>query len=149
MRAIQQATIGTIILMTVVLFQNCGKLSVDISNESAGVLSSSGQAYKFTILGPASISIGQCAPYFIDRTSLSGGSLPPPTTPYPNEIVSVPISTQGMLYMDDMCTTPTPPAFGTDDLPVIGYFMASTAYQGDIYVLVSGRPTNKISVTVQ
>lgn len=149
MKAMKQASIGTFILMTILTFQNCGKLSVDIGDEGAGFLSSSDAGYKFTVLGPEAISIGECAAYYIDRTSVSGGSLPTPSTPYPAEIVSVPAAIQSMLYIDDMCATAAPSSFSTDDLPVIGYFKAATAYQGDIYLLVSGRPTNKIAVTAE
>lgn len=147
MKALKQAMLGTIALMTLIAFQNCGKLSVDISGDES--LLSTGQQYKFTILGPELVAIGACVPYFVDRTSISGGSLPTPADPYPTESIMIPTSLQPMIYSDDTCMTVAPNTFTTDDLPIIGYFRTTTAFQGDVYLMIGIRPTNKISVTAQ
>lgn len=147
MKALKQAMLGTVALMTLIAFQNCGKLSVEISGDES--LLSTGQQYKFTILGPEQVAIGTCAPYFIDRTSISGGSLPATTEPYPVEAITIPTDLQPMVFADDTCMTPAPNTFTTEDLPIVGYFMSTSAFQGDVYLMVGLRPTNKIAVTAQ
>jgi hypothetical protein len=145
LKAFKRAALGTFVLMTILAFQNCGKLSVDL-DEDTNFLSST-SSYQYLLLGPTTAAANDCVGYILNIYDSSGAALLtiPPT--YESENITFPTSLQSVLFEDDNCTTPIAGPYSTDNVPVFGYLKVPANFNEDVFALVSGRPTNKIRVT--